>query len=368
MKHSLASLLAGTVLLSSLLPTPARAATMILHSFTGSFTGNTTDGLYPHGSVTLSGSKLYGMTETGGTSNLGTLFSINTDGTGFGVVHTFSGGITDGESPLGSLTLFGSKLYGMTRGGGYGARGTLYRMNIDGSGYTLLHNFTGGANDGDSPYGALTLSGSKLYGMTYLGGSGLFRGTIFSMNTDGTGFSLLHSFLGGASDGVGPAGSLTLLGSVLYGTTASGGTSNGGTLFRMATNGTGFSLLHSFSGGGSDGANPGGSLTLSGSKLYGMTSYGGTGNYGTIFSINTNGSNFGLIESFAGTASSGGVPYYGDLTLSGDGATLYGMTHQGGIVNGGVVFSKSVVPEPSAIGLLGFGTLLLCVRRRNART
>ena len=363
MKHSLPSLLTvGAAMLLGSPATPARAATTILHSFTG----GVSDGASPNGSLTLSGSKFYGMTNTGGSGNQGALFSMNTDGTGFGLLHSFTGGVSDGSKPYGSLVLSGSKLYGMTLNGGRvgsGPSGTLFSMNIDGSGFGLLHSFTGGASDGYFPVGSLTLSDSKLYGMTQRGGSD-GNGSLFSMNTDGSGYSLLHSFAGGTSDGASPHGSLTLTGSILYGMTAGGGSSNNpGVLFRMNADGSGYTLLHNFTGGATDGSNPSGSLTLSGSMLYGMTANGGISEGGTLFSIGTDGSSFGLLESFAGAPADGARPFFGDLTLSGDGATLYGMTAFGGTANQGVVFSRSLVPEPGTFALLGLGTLLLAARR-----
>ena len=132
---------------------------------------------------------------------------------------------------------------------------------------TILHSFTGSASDGSQPYGSLTLSGAKLYGMTYQGGSSGSGGALFSMNTDGSGFGLLHSFTRTTSDGGGPEGSLKLSGTKIYGMTSEGGSSNRGTVFSMNTDGTGFGLLHSFTGGASDGSQPIGSLTLSGTKL-----------------------------------------------------------------------------------------------------
>jgi uncharacterized repeat protein (TIGR03803 family) len=117
--------------------------------------------------------------------------------------------------------------------------------------------------------------------MTARGGSSDV-GTIFKINTDGTGFTLLHEFSG--SDGAYPgSGGLTLEGSTLYGTTAEGGSNDRGTVFQINTDGTGFTLLHEFSG--SDGAWPHGSLTLDGATLYGMTLYGGSFGSGTVFSI-----------------------------------------------------------------------------------
>ena len=108
------------------------------------------------------------------------------------ILHSFTGGSSDGTS---NLTLSGSTLYGMTFQGGSGGAGTIFQINLDGTGLTILHNFTGGPSDGANPLGSLTLSGSTLYGMTFSGGANN-DGTIFKVNTDGTGFQLLHSFDG----------------------------------------------------------------------------------------------------------------------------------------------------------------------------
>ncbi len=333
----------------------------LLHSFTRT----TSDGGGPEGSLTLAGTKIYGMTSEGGSSNRGTVFSMNSDGTGFGLLHSFTGGASDGRLPIGSLTLSGTKLYGMTFSGGSVDAGSLFSMNTDGTGFGLLHSFTGGVGDGISPSGSLTLSGAKLYGMTRDGGSSN-TGTVFSMNTDGTGFSLLHHFTGGASNGTQPLGSLALSGTKLYGMTFGSGSSNSGTLFSMNTNGTGFGLLHTFTGGASDGQYPYGSLTLSGTKLYGMTQNGGSGNNGTIFSMKTDGTGYSLLESFGGAPTDGAYPFYCDVTLSGDGSTLYGTTAYGGTANLGVVFSHPT-PEPASAALLGLGALLLAAPRRHPR-
>jgi uncharacterized repeat protein (TIGR03803 family) len=275
----------------------------------------------------------------------------------FTLLHEFAGGNTDGSSPYGSLTLSGSTLYGMTRFGGSGDAGTVFKMNTDGTGFSLLHEFSGGVDDGRIPFGSLTLSGSTLYGMTSQGGSG-GRGTIFTINTDGSEFSLLHSFTGGVNDGRNPFGSLTLDGSTLYGMTSQGGSIGFGTVFKMNTDGTGFNLLHEFSG--SDGQNPFASLTLDGSTLYGMTTYGGSGGQGTVFQINTDGTGFSLLHEFGG-GTDGKWPY-GYWTLSG--STLYGMTSEGGRSNLGTVFSIAV-PEPgiSALLLAGLAGLWLLRRR-----
>src|SRR5215207_9611380 len=85
---------------------------------------------------------------------------------------------------------------------------------------TVLHSFAGGSADGSIPgHGPLVLSGSTLYGMTVSGGADSF-GTVYRVGTDGTGFSLLHSFQGfqgGAAAGGMPLGSLVQSGSTLHG-------------------------------------------------------------------------------------------------------------------------------------------------------
>jgi uncharacterized repeat protein (TIGR03803 family) len=80
----------------------------------------------------------------------------------------------------------------------------------------------------------------------------------------------------------------------IYGTTAGGGSSGNGTVFAVNTNGTGFETLYSFSAGGtnsdgvwtnSDGAYPEASLVVSGNILYGTTTYGGMNGLGTVFQL-----------------------------------------------------------------------------------
>jgi uncharacterized repeat protein (TIGR03803 family) len=303
------------------------------------------------------------MTPSGGAAGPGTVFNINADGTGFGLLHSFAGGVNDGQNPTGSLTMSGSILYGMTQGGGSAANdGTVFRMNADGTGFSLLHSFVGGAADGSGPLGTPALSGSTLYGMTSQG-SAANLGTVFRMNADGTGFSLLHSFDPAAGDGWAPAGSLTLSGTTLYGTTSSGGAAGDGTVFKMNADGTGYGLLHSFAGGPDDGAGPVGTLTLVGSTLYGTTPTGGANALGVLFDINTDGTGYDVLYSFAGGPNDGANP--GDVIVSG--SALYGMTGTGGTSNLGTVFSFPIsVPEPSTLALVvaGGGVAVLACRRR----
>jgi uncharacterized repeat protein (TIGR03803 family) len=214
----------------------------------------------------------------------GVLFRINTDGTGYTNLHNFGSDNVDGSCPEDSLVLVGTTLYGMTYQGGYGVGGVIFKIDLDGSGYALLRHFDqyGG---GMYPIGSLTLSGSTLYGMTSAGGGNFDNGVVFRINTDGTEYNAIHAFTGGAG-GSSPHGSLTLSGSTLYGMTHAGGSDpinvgGLGVVFQINTDGTGYNVIHTFT----DDGGSWGSLTLSDSTLYGLTGYGGSGGFGTVFSL-----------------------------------------------------------------------------------
>ena len=139
--------------------------------------------------MVLSGNTLYGTTFGGGSSGNGTVFAVNTNGMGFRMLHTFSAYYTntyynnsDGAWPYDTLVLSGNTLYGTASGGG-GFEGTVFAVNTDGTGFTVVHNFTGGS-DGDTPMGGLILSGNTLYGMAqYDGNPGpAGNGTVFSIS------------------------------------------------------------------------------------------------------------------------------------------------------------------------------------------
>jgi uncharacterized repeat protein (TIGR03803 family) len=207
-----------------------------------------------------------------------------------------------------------------------------FGMGTGNAQYADLLDFNG--TDGNFPLGSLTmsLSGNILYGMTNQGGTG--NGNVFSIYTNGTGYKDLLAF--NVTNGGSPDGSLALCGSKLFGMTEFGGANSKGVIFSIDTNGTGYKDLHDFNI--TNGANPLGSLILSqnGRIMYGMTEGGGANGDGLIFSIDTDGNNYKDLLNFNNTD---GLQPYGTLTLSTSGSVLYGMAYGGGANHYGLVFS-----------------------------
>ncbi|MEO7990207.1 MAG: choice-of-anchor tandem repeat GloVer-containing protein [Chryseolinea sp.] len=327
--------------------------------------------------ITKGAAELFGLTATGGSADAGTIFKINSDGSGqTKVIYNFRRN-GSGEQPFGSL-IHGpdSSLYGMTSLGGISKYGTIFKINKNGSGYTVLHNFDG--SGGAYPKGSLTLvsdsllfgmtnstifkikldgsdfhvlrvldaslghliqaSDGKLYGVSLGGGSLGGWGTIFKMNSDGNGYTELHSFDGYNNGGGYPIGSLIQAADgMLYGMTAGCVSSNCGTIFKINTDGSGFTILHRFPNGVNS-ASPFGELTQGpDGLLFGLTSLDGLSGMGTIFSINSEGSNFSVLHNFDGI--NGAMPLGSLIVLN---EQLLGFTHQGGQQNNGVVFNYNL--------------------------
>jgi uncharacterized repeat protein (TIGR03803 family) len=289
----------------------------------------------PMGGLALAGTTLYGTTRSGGTAARGTVFKLETNGSGYSVIKEFSG--ADGAAPTGDLVVSGSTLYGTTSYGGSANTGTVFRVNVDGTGFTTLKHFTG--PDGAGPYAGLVLGGTTLYGVTVRGGAVSSRGTVFKLNTDGSGFGLLKSFgTSPTTNGIGPMGRLLLVGNVLYGTAASvlNLTPGTPTVFRVNTDGTGFAVVMSGIGNPtSPFFSSQAGLVLSGSTLYGtMTGPNVTGS-GQVFSVNTNGTARTTLKAF-NNVSGDDASLPGPLVLAGE--TLYGPSGFGGTSNSGTVF------------------------------
>jgi uncharacterized repeat protein (TIGR03803 family) len=274
---------------------------------------------------------LYGTTQVGGASQLGTVFTLNTDGSGFTLLHSFSGQ-TDGATPYAGLLLGqDGMLYGTTTyGDALGDKdGVVFRMNTDGTNFQVVHHFD--RNDPDNgalPFAALIQgSDATLYGTTLIGGPGQ-NGIIFSMAPDGTNFKVLYGFIETGPYFEGPIPSSgPLLGSdgLLYGTTQTGGMGGGtqdNTVFKLKPDGTGFSTVYTFTT--PDGLYPtGGLIEGADAALYGTTRYAGPAQngWGTVYRVTQDGSNFTVLHAFsetdAATAPESGVVQAADGLLYG---------------------------------------------------
>jgi hypothetical protein len=108
----------------------------VLHEFNG-----TTDGDTPVGGLLIANNgKIYGSTVNGGSNLNGYLFRIDTTGTNFTILRDLSN--SDGGSPWTAM-IQGSDglIYGGTQIWGTNGGGTLFRMNLDGSNFTVIKNF-----------------------------------------------------------------------------------------------------------------------------------------------------------------------------------------------------------------------------------
>src|SRR5262249_9650258 len=155
------------------------------------------DGAGPTGVIQGADGNLYGTASGGGTSGFGTIFRINTDGTAFTTLHSFSG--SDGKSPFeGVIQAADGNLYGTTSDGGASDYGTVFEIAADGTGFVSLHDFAFG-NDGAWPFvGLIQAADGSLYGTTSEGDGGPgYAGTIFKIDTGGTTLTTLHYFLYG---------------------------------------------------------------------------------------------------------------------------------------------------------------------------
>jgi len=318
----------------------AKGVETVLHSFAG--TGGGGDGYSPRSGLRPMGSGIfYGTTPGGGQFGYGTVYSINQAGA-YSVIYSFTGD-NDGSNPYGGLIKDGAgNVYGITEyGGASGSQsagfGTIYKIAA-GGGQSVLYSFTGG-DDGGHPTDVLVRDkAGNLYGVASDYGQ-FHSGVVFELSHAGV-FSVLHPFTGGA-DGSDPIGGLAIdsAGSTLYGTTNRGGGAEIGTVFKIALGATPvFTTLHSFGGGG-DANLPTTELVFDkAGDLYGTTGLGGEFDGGTIYKIASDGTE-SVVYSFSPVNGLQDGPAAAVL-IKGSLASpvLYGTTDSGGANNKGSVF------------------------------
>ena len=189
---------------------------------------------------------LYGTASEGGSSDYGTVFKLNTNGTGFTVLKNYDYSTTGGYLYGTLIQGADGALYGTASNGGSSDGGTVFKLNTNGNGFTVLKNLSPASDltaDGGYPFaGLVQATDGALYGTTN-GGGGSGDGTVFKLNPDGTGFTVLTNFDYSTTGGyplrrVDPGNGRRAL---RHG--VQGGSNGSGTVFKLNTDGTGFTVL-----------------------------------------------------------------------------------------------------------------------------
>jgi len=314
----------GTVF--KLTPSGKTYVRSIVHSYKTKFDGqNPVDHPIEDGS----GNLFVTASADGPSSGSGTGIELSTDGNGY-----HETGLATIPGAIAPFVQVGTTLFVTSPSGGAHSCGAIYEFTGT-NGFTPIdvYDFCTTPNDGTNPSSELVADSSgALYG-TVSGGGTNGSGAVFKFvpsKKGGTGtLTALYNFYPAPGDGRFPYGSVTLDGKGnIFGTTQYGGSANYGTIFKLTPSNGHYAetILHSFMGT-PDAENPTAGLALIGAKLYGTTNEGGTGNFGTIYTVGTAGSNYSIAHNFAGGVG-GQYPQYCPLFVSG--GALFGTTTAGG--------------------------------------
>jgi len=314
--------------------TPDGAVT-VAHEF-----DNTTEGRKPSARLLqMPDGTLWGAAVFGGRGGWGTVFSFDPVSKAFKVLHSFTGG-SDGSAPSGELVRTREGLvYGTTNGSGSSNGGTIYSIDPVSGAYRQLYAFALNSTLGHAPAAGLAQgTDGALYGITSTGAGSSPGGSVYRFDITRNTVSLVHQLA--ASEGC--AAKATLYpahNGKLYGSAQYCGANGYGTLFSLALPGK-FTVLRSFNY--SDGANPfGGIAEASDGYLYGTTTAGGPGANGTAFRLLPDGSDFGLVMTSGVPGETSNYPQ-GTLVLQGN--ALWGTSAAGGSIRQGTIFSLTPAP------------------------
>lgn len=269
---------------------------------------------------------LYGTTFGGGANNAGTVFKVSPTGV-VTILHNFCSEpmCADGNGPTANLIEgIDGNFYGTTSE----SSGTVFKITRSGV-LTTLHTF-----DGDTPRAPLMLATDGNFYSTTNAGGAFDEGTVFRITPAGV-LTTLYSFgTGGGFGGIRPLGGLVQASDgYLYGTTYVGGTYGTGTIFRITLQGN-FELVHAFNATvNGDGGAPTASLIQgTDGNLYGTTLLGGTSDDGSIYQVAHDGT-VTTLHSFAYVGNGEGGPLGG--LVQGTNGVFYGTTNMGGDLNCG---------------------------------
>ncbi|HEY3639180.1 MAG TPA: choice-of-anchor tandem repeat GloVer-containing protein [Rhizomicrobium sp.] len=262
----------------------------VIYSFQG-FPG---DAESPESSLTNIKGTLYGTSSAGRgndkqgcPSGCGTVFLMQLQTGSERVIHSFYSDGRGGRDPQARLTYAGGILYGTTSSGGSDNVGTLFSIDIRKSNrMRVIHTFGSKGGDGAEPYAGVIDVNGTLYGTTEWGGTYGY-GTVYAIDAKAGTETILHSFNDNRQDGFNPTADLLELNGVLYGTTPYGGLNSAGTVYSIDL-ATGIeTIIYSFcvTDGCADGETPYSGLTNIKGRLYGTTYSGGARDAGTVYAI-----------------------------------------------------------------------------------
>lgn len=295
----------------------------------------------PQGRLNIMGNKIFGTTAYGpALTNYGYVYTFNLSNNTFTNIHQFICAV-DACQPVNGMVFSGGKFYGALGqdGGGPTNSGTIYKFDTTTKAVTRLYSFNGGT-DGKYASGPVTVIGNTIYGTCLSGGSINNGGTLWRLGTDGTGFKVLYNFKGGFGYGAAPNAELIMVDSVLYGTTSNDGDSfntpqpvTDGTIYSFDLRKNKYTLLKKFDGStGGKNPNPYG-MVLINNVLYGTCAFKGANDAGNLFSYNLTTKTFSVIHEF--NVTDGSSPR--GFTVNG--TKLYGTTYYGGANGHGVIYS-----------------------------
>jgi uncharacterized repeat protein (TIGR03803 family) len=324
---------------------------------------NDTNGAWPYaGLISDAAGNLYGTTRTSGSGGNGTVFKLDASNN-YALTTLTSFNISNGADPQSSLIADAAgNFYGTTSAGGTAFQGTVFKLTASNN-YALTTLASFDFNTGSNPVAALLFDSSgNLYGTTEEGGD-FNVGTVYRLTkSNNYALSTLVTFIKDVP-GQYPLGALVSDASGnLYGTTAQAGSAGGGTVFKLdASNNYAPTTIAAF---GSNGIFPTGNLLVDAAgNLYGTTSSGGPGFYGTLFKLDAS-NNYVVTDLYSFDSSTGSAK----ISFADNQGNLYGTW--GAASTNGAIFKASgtgfVVPEPATIILCTIGGLILMSSRPRA--
>jgi uncharacterized repeat protein (TIGR03803 family) len=342
-------LLAVMVVAAHAASRPAPTETLV-HQF-----NQVSHGYFLNAVVADAGGSLYGTTIYGGAYNRGTVFELSPRAHGQWketvLLYSFTGG-SDGDAPEGGVTLDAAgNIYGTTYVGGVSGSGVVFRLTQNGSGsWTeyVLHSFGGTTHGAEAFTPVVVDSGGNVFGVTFKGGAGPtgWNGVVFSLNSSAGGKWKPTTIYGFPfSDGAAPYPNLLPDGlGTFYGTSSYGGAYDLGTVFELSPNTNGGwkeTIIYSVPSGrltGVNGVSPSSLIWDSAGNLYGITSYGGYWQYGSVFELSPSAGGGWTEEDLFDFP----VIAYPQAVLVFDKAgNLYGTTTEGGTFGKGTIFQLS---------------------------